>query len=183
MLYDARGTPIREIQPIIDDVMEKGVDYNVYSKESMEGQHGELHTKLSLADYTHRGKKHKILVSGEEEIRVGKHVPDRYKDIIAVHEDGHKRGLTHGEIWLIELATADELARRNNDPTLKEDYIRWSSNDEKFQLVRNNLGKVESQTLHDLPEYRNKEIMREYGVEGIFKEIDGTLTELPSVPD
>lgn len=75
-----------------------------------------------------------------------------------------------------------ELARRQNDPTLKEDYVAWSSTDKVFQRMKGNQGKEELQTLHNLPEYRNKEIMKKYG-KGVFKETDGIITELPSVPD
>ena len=177
MLYDAYGQPIRKVQPIIDEMLAKGIGYKILPRNEI-GGYGSTHEKFSRVEIKYAGGWHTIAMLEGVDICVGEHAPDRFKPIIAAHEYGHKKGLTHREIFRLELAAADETARLTNDPALKEDYLRWSSSREMFEQVRGNLGSEAEQELWDAPETIYRDIKRRYGAEMVVKKEGDGLVQL-----
>jgi len=89
--------------------------------------------------------------------------------MIAAHEYGHSKGLTHPQIFVLELAAADEIAKIKNDRSLKEDYLKWSSSNEMFSVMKKNLGLEEEQELWDDTTTIYKNEMKKHNAEGVFK--------------
>jgi hypothetical protein len=177
MLYDAFGKPIREVQLVIDEMLAKGINYRVVPKNEIDG-YGSNHKKFSRAEIKYAGGWHTVAMFEGDDICVGEHVLDRFKPIIAAHEYGHTKGLTHQEIFRLELAAADEMARVTNDEMLKEDYIRWSSSREMFEQVRGNLGREAEQELWDAPETVYSDIKRRYGAEMVVRKEGDSFIQL-----
>ncbi|MFH1630707.1 MAG: hypothetical protein ABIA21_00590 [Candidatus Aenigmatarchaeota archaeon] len=174
MLYNSSGKPIRELKPIIDEMLEKNIPYKLVSKKDDPG-FGSYHRDFSKVTVTskHTGKESTAVLIDNCEIHVGDYVPDRFKPIIAAHEYGHEQGLTHEEIWNLELAMANHLSKTNSDQVLKEDYIRWSSSNEYFEGVRNNAGLQSIQERRDLPETKYEYFKKLFGAEIVLKRKDG----------
>ena len=172
MLYINREKSNREVDLIVDKMLEEGINYRLVPKSGMGpyGEYGERHIAFREAEYTHGSKVHKIAIIEKDEIIVGEHVPEKFRSVIAAHEYGHRKGLTHQEIFILELAVADKLEEMTGDYSLKEDYLKWSSSDEMFQMVRGNFGREKELELWDYPETKYKDIMEKFGAEDVFEE-------------
>jgi hypothetical protein len=178
MLFDSYGRPIRDMKPIIDKMLEDGTRYKVLPKDKI-NSYGEYHSDFIRAKINYNGQSHTVVLLEKDDIYVNENVPERYKWIIAVHEYGHKQGLTHPEIFLLELAAIDKIVKINNEPTLKEDYMNWSCSNEAFKTVKGNLGKERKQELNDYPETKYKYLMEKFCASMVIKKGEnGNLIQL-----
>lgn len=181
-LFDAYGNPVRDMQEevyLAVKMFVEGIEYSVVPKGSMESD-GEHHTNLTRAEVTlsYSGEKKSFLLAEDAGLFVREDVPDRFKPLVAVHEYGHRRDLNHREIFLLELAAADELARLTNDPDLKTDYLKWSCNNDSFQMVRGNLGREKEQELDDYKFLKFRKIAKRAGLSGAVRKEGNKLIEL-----
>ena len=166
MIFDAYGRPVRNIEPVVDEMLSNGVEYRVVPKDEV----GYAERQLSYQGYlfTRGDRTEKMAVIEKDENVVGENVPERFRPIVAAHEFGHGKGLTHAEIFRLELAAADESARVTSDPTLKEDYLRWSSSNEWFQKVKGNRGHEAEREAWDYPETVYRDIMEKCDARGVL---------------
>lgn len=179
MLYNASGRrPLRNVQPIVKEMLSEDIKYEVVPKDIVEGSYGHLHQTFVAYEFTHGSRREKMMVIDKDEIYVGEHVPERFRKIIAVHEWGHRKGLTHQELWQLELAMADELAKTTGDQNVKLDYIRWSSSSEMFGQVRGNLGREAEQERWDLQQTLYNDIKKRSGAIGVFRKEGEKFIEL-----
>lgn len=176
MIYDACGKPIRKLESIVEEMLGKDIDYKVVPK-GIDG-YGSNRKKFSGADIKYGGGWHKVVIFEMGDIHIGEHVPDRFRPIIASHEYGHRMGLTHQEIFNLELAMANHLASKTLDPTLKEDYIRWSSSNDMFREFRGNLGHEVIQESWDFPEKQYAYQKRKHGAEMVLKKEGNELVQV-----
>jgi hypothetical protein len=168
MIFDGCGKPVRDIEPIIKEMCNTGVDYKVVSKEKIKG-FGYGNTRFYPVDLKFGGEWHRISYMVDKGIEISESVPKKFRPVIAAHEYGHKNGLTHREIWQLELAMAEKLAKETNDLDLKLDYVRWSSSsNELFKEMTGNVGKEQEQELMDYHENQYRAIIEMQGTEGIF---------------
>ena len=178
MLYDAWNRPIREIKPIVDEMLEKGVEYKVVPRDKIGDSYGNLYTSAAWNQVYVGGKENRILVVEDSAIYVSEEVPDRFKPIVAAHEYGHTKGLRHAEIWNLELAAADKFSIWTNDPNLKEDYMRWSCSDDMLKQTRGNLGHEAVRESYDDNEKLYDLIKKKHGADHLFKKIEDHFVEV-----
>jgi len=178
-LFGSYGEPLRDSEVIRDRIISTPFDYKVVP-EKMIGSPAQYHSSHELGEIGEGlGRKKIAIVKGL--VLVADTVPDRFKPIMAIHERGHHYGLSHQEMFTLELGMADKLAEITGDKSLKEDYLRWSKNkcsDKKFfdGMVKRNLGQEKQMNIDMMINYM--ELKKEAGVDGIYTMENDNLVEL-----
>lgn len=165
-IYKRNGLIERDVSDIAEDVAKREYVYKLVPK--VENLLAELSIDYRNITLVSRGRRYNLLMIDKEEILMEDSVPERFRDILAAHEEAHKDNLTHLDIWPIELMVADRLSKERDDPTLKEDYIRWSSSEKLFEAMRFVNGHELLLNKYYLIEYKGEIIAKERGADGII---------------
>lgn len=172
-LFGPYGEPLRDGEAIRDKAISTPFDYRVVPEKQI-GNPGLYQPSYQIAEIG-EGLDRKKIALIEGQVLVADTVPDRFKPIIGVHERGHHYGLSHQEMFALEMGMADKLSIITGDRTLKEDYLRWG-NKSSGRLVNGNLGKERQMNTDQMTDYAK--LKNETGVDGVYTIENDTLVEL-----
>ena len=179
VFFGAYGEPLQDSENVRDKIMSTPFEY-AKVPESEIGGPGSYISRYKLGEIGEGlGKKRIAIVDGL--VLVADTVPELFVPIVAAHERGHHYGLSHQEMFNLEMDVAKKVSETTKNPRIKEDYLRWInsrySNRKKFEkIVKANFGKEKQQNIDRMTDYIN--LKKETDTDNVYTIENDKLVEL-----
>jgi hypothetical protein len=174
-LFGPCGEPLRDGEAIRNKIISTPFDYGVVPEKMIDGSPARYFSRYELKEIG-EGLDKRNIAFVESQILVADTIPERFRPIMAIHERGHHYGLSHQEMFSLEMGMADKMAQITGDTALKEDYLRWMSNSKNFDRIKSNCGNEKQMNIDQMMDYIK--LKKETGVDDVYateKVIDGRI--------